>query len=163
MLIIGIASVLLVTSRAFGTDPAFKLMLKLMYGSDIELIMPMQLKRFMENKIIYILDTRELEEYNVSHIRKARHVGYKKFSIGSIANIPRNDIIILYCSVGYRSQKIGRQLLKAGYKRVYNLYGGIFEWVNQGYPIYDISGKTKNIHGYSRSWSRWLKRGNIRY
>jgi 3-mercaptopyruvate sulfurtransferase SseA len=70
--------------------------------------------------------------------------------------------IVLYCSVGMRSEKIGKKLLEAGYKNVYNLYGSLFEWVNQGKPVYKKNGvQTSEIHTYSESWSRWLSRGTI--
>ena len=48
----------------------------------------------------------------------------------------------------YRSEKIGKKLKKLGFKNVVNLYGGIFEWVNSGYPVYDSKGETEKIHPY---------------
>ena len=65
--------------------------------------------------------------------------------------------IILYCSIGYRSEKIGEQLKERGFTEVYNLYGSIFEWVNQDKPIVDESGEeTKKIYTYSWMWSKWM-------
>ncbi len=104
-----------------------------------------------------ILDAREIEEFEVSHIEDAQCVGYDDFKLSSIENIDKNQKIIIYCSVGYRSEKIGEKLQKAGYTNVYNLYGSIFEWVNQGNSIVDNSGETTNqIHTYNKTWSRWV-------
>jgi 3-mercaptopyruvate sulfurtransferase SseA len=62
--------------------------------------------------------------------------------------------------VGYRSEKISEKLKQAGFKDVSNLYGGIFEWVNQGNPVVDENGKiTDNIHAYSKTWGVWLNKG----
>jgi rhodanese-related sulfurtransferase len=47
--------------------------------------------------------------------------------------------------VGYRSEKVTEKLQKAGFTQVSNLYGGIFEWVNQGYPIVNQSGATSDV------------------
>ncbi len=109
---------------------------------------------------LVILDTRELEEYRVSHIRGARHVGYENFDITSLEDIPKDRPIVLYCSLGVRSERIGEKLQKAGYTNVRNLFGGIFQWVNQDYPVYvHVGTRTNKIHAFSKKWSRWLLRG----
>jgi predicted sulfurtransferase len=62
--------------------------------------------------------------------------------------------------VGVRSEKIGEKLIAAGYKNVLNLYGGIFEWVNQNHPVYKQNGvQTAEIHTYDNNWERWAERG----
>ncbi|MBK7701286.1 MAG: rhodanese-like domain-containing protein [Saprospiraceae bacterium] len=72
---------------------------------------------------------------------QARYVGYDDFDFDNIKDIPVNKKIIVYCSVGYRSEKIATQLRKKGYKQVWNLYGSLFEWVNAGYDVSDKTGK----------------------
>lgn len=70
----------------------------------------------------------------------------------------------MYCSLGIRSEHIAEKLKKRGYTSVYNLYGGIFEWKNKDYKVYDSNEKeTDNIHAYSKAWSKWLKKGNKVY
>ena len=67
---------------------------------------------------------------------------------------------MVYCSLGVRSEDIAEQLKKAGYNKVKNLYGGIFEWKNNGFPIYNLENKeTDSIHTFSMKWSKWLKKG----
>lgn len=103
------------------------------------------------------LDARELFEYQTSHIHEARFVGYDDFNIDVIVDISKEKKIIVYCSIGYRSEKIATQLRKAGFKNTYNLYGSLFEWVNAGFPTYDKHGKlTKKIHTYSEDWGKWI-------
>jgi rhodanese-related sulfurtransferase len=103
---------------------------------------------------LYFLDTRSFEEYKVSHIKGAYFVGYKKFKMHHVEDISKDAAVIVYCSVGVRSEKIGDKLLRTGYQNVYNLYGGVFEWVNQGFSVFDENGKTEKIHGYSKKWSK---------
>ena len=92
------------------------------------------LKNIQDEVIIF--DARKLEEYEISHIPQARFIGYKEFSPERLNGIPKEKKIILYCSIGYRSEKIGEKLRKAGLlERIYNLYGSIFEWANRGYPL----------------------------
>ncbi len=57
------------------------------------------------------------------------------------AFIGEESKVVVYCSVGYRSEKIAEKLKAAGYKNVFNLYGGIFEWENQNLPVYDSNGE----------------------
>ncbi len=109
------------------------------------------------------LDARERREYDVSHIAGARWVGYETFQVDKVGDIDKKTPIVVYCSVGYRSEKIAEQLLSVGFERVWNLYGGIFEWVNQGFPVYDALGPTENVHAYDRKWGVWLKRGKKVY
>lgn len=111
-----------------------------------------------------LLDTRAKAEYDVSHLPGARWVGYDDFDISRVQNIPKNANVVLYCSVGYRSEKVGEKLLAAGYQRVSNLYGSLFEWVNQGNPVVDRAGQpTRRVHAYSRAWGIWLNRGEKVY
>jgi rhodanese-related sulfurtransferase len=109
---------------------------------------------------VFILDTREQDEFDVSHLKYARHVGYIWFDMRSVYDIPKQSTIVVYCAVGNRAERIGEKLLKAGYKNVYNLYGGIFEWINQGNPVYTSDMvQTSEIHGYNKHWGNWLIRG----
>jgi len=111
-----------------------------------------------------ILDTRETEEFEVSRIKNARRVGYNEFDISKLEDISKRTPIVLYCSLGVRSELIGEQLKEEGYKNVKNLFGGIFEWVYQGYPIVnDFGEKTDEVHAYDENWSRWLLKGEKIY
>jgi rhodanese-related sulfurtransferase len=115
-----------------------------------------------ENTIF--LDAREKNEYEVSHIKNAIWIGYNNFKIKSVKSIPKEAKIIVYCSVGYRSEKISEKLVKSGYTNVYNLYGSIFEWVNQGNAVYDMNGKeTLKVHAYNKKWGQWLDKGTKVY
>lgn len=137
----------------------YKIMLDSLYEHNVPLISVEELKK-LNKQSIYLLDTRELEEFNVSHIKNARHVGYFWFDMRKVYDIPFNAKIVLYCSVGVRSEKIARKLLDAGYKNVFNLYGSLFEWVNQGNPVYTNNGvQTSEIHTYNEEWARWVNHG----
>lgn len=96
----------------------------------------------------------------VSHISGARFVGYKEFSLNTVKDIAKNRQLIVYCAVGKRSDDIGKKLMLAGYTNIQNIYGGIFEWVNNGYPVVDEQGRqTEKIHIYSPFYSWWVERG----
>lgn len=114
---------------------------------------------------VIVLDTRKREEYKVSHIKDAVWVGYKSFETDSvIKKLPnKNAPIMVYCSIGVRSEDIGEKLLKAGYTNVKNLYGGIFEWKNQGNTVYKDSVATDSVHTFNKQWGKLLKNGTKVY
>lgn len=116
-----------------------------------------------ESEYIFV-DAREKKEYDVSHIKNAIWCGYSDFNINRVPAELKDKKIIVYCSVGYRSEKIAEKLVQAGYKNVFNLYGGIFEWKNQGRKVYDKDGnETERVHAYSRTWGIWLSNGKKVY
>ncbi|WP_179318211.1 rhodanese-like domain-containing protein [Winogradskyella helgolandensis] len=113
-----------------------------------------------------LLDSRELFEFETSHLKDAIHVGYDKFKIESVTNriTDKSTAIVVYCSLGIRSEAIAEQLKKKGYTNVFNLFGGIFEWKNKDFTVYDIENKpTENVHAFSKEWSQWLLKGNKIY
>ena len=113
-----------------------------------------------------LLDARELSEYKVSHLQNAIHVGYDDFEIAtvSIKITDKSSKIVVYCSLGVRSEDIAEQLKKAGYSNVYNLFGGIFEWKNNDLTVYNVEDEpTENVHAFSKKWSQWLLKGNKIY
>ncbi len=112
---------------------------------------------------LVFLDARESAEFAVSHLAGAIPVGYDHFTVAALPDISKNAHVVVYCSVGYRSEKVAEQLQAAGYTNVSNLYGGIFEWVNQGHPVVDSVGPTERVHAYSWTWGVWLQKGKKVY
>lgn len=107
-----------------------------------------------------LLDTREKEEFDVSHIPNAIFSGYKDFNTDALKDLSKTDTIVVYCSVGYRSERIGEKLQKMGFSKVFNLYGGIFEWKNTGNEVVNAQGlTTEKVHTYNKKWSQWLTHG----
>ena len=54
-------------------------------------------------------------------------------------------------------KKIGEQLQEAGFTKVFNLYGSLFEWANQDYPLENAEGTvTHKVHTYNKKWSQWV-------
>ena len=135
------------------------------------------LKKYNDNSVLYIsaealampktkavlLDAREPREFEVSHLKKAINVGYDHFNLDSITALisNKNENIVVYCSLGIRSETIAKRLKSAGYKNVFNLYGGIFEWKNKSFTVYDSEEiETENIHIFSEEWGKWLTKGD---
>ena len=110
---------------------------------------------------VHIFDTRSKAEFEVSHLPHALYLGFEEFDQTLLSEIPKNAELVLYCSVGYRSEQIGEKLIQLGFFNTYNLYGGIFEWVNQRLPLANATNQpTQSIHTYNKAWSKWVEETN---
>lgn len=150
----------LIPQAVKGQNPeGFKEMAIKMANKSVPIISLMQIDEIEKKgkKIIY-LDARELEEFNVSHIKGAIHVGYDNFKEDEVKNMDKNAVYVVYCSVGYRSGKIGKKMQKMGFKYVFNLYGGIFNWANNDRAMIKKGNKTVKAHPFNKKWGKWLRK-----
>lgn len=139
-------------------SPAFQDKLEGMLRFDVPVVNVREARALTDS--VVFLDTREPQEYMVSHLPGALLLGYDQPDFTVLDNLPKDTPIVLYCSVGYRSEKMGRTLQQRGFTDVRNLYGSIFEWVNAGYPVVDKAGyPTGKVHTYNKRWSRWVAEG----
>lgn len=106
-----------------------------------------------------LLDVRTEAEYAVSHLKDARRVEPGKPAKELLESLDPDRAVVVYCSVGERSSKFARELRKQGIRKVFNLDGSIFQWANEGRPLYAGSGVTTRVHPYNRRWGRYLKKG----
>lgn len=135
-------------------NSTYALMLQGLLSHTVEEVEP---EEVAEMKDVVLLDSREPREYEVSHIEDAECVGYDELDLSVVEDLPKDQKIVVYCSVGYRSEKVTEKLLEMGFTDVANMYGGIFEWVNMGYPVVDTDGEmTEFVHAYDRVWGVWL-------
>ena len=109
-----------------------------------------------KGKDLILLDTRAQVEYDISHLKNAVWLGYEYLNLKGLEDIDKNQQLIVYCSIGVRSEQIGEQLKAMGYDNIKNLYGGIFEWSNQGYPVYQDQQQTQKVHAYNKFWEKFL-------
>ena len=126
----------------------------------------LQVSEVSESDSYVFFDAREEKEFNTSHLKNAKQIGYDFFNLEEILlEYPdKTKPIVVYCSIGVRSELIGEKLIKSGYTKVYNLYGGIFEWINQSKVVVDQNEQpTEKVHTFSKEWSKWLLKGEKVY
>ena len=114
---------------------------------------------------VLLLDVREAKEFSVSHIDGAIRVDpdiSPSDFMTRFGDQAAGKTVILYCSVGRRSSKLGarvrQDLLDAGARHVSNLAGGVFRWHNDHGPLINSSGDTEKVHPYNVWWGRLLTR-----
>ena len=116
-----------------------------------------------ERKSPILIDVREKREYEVSHLPNAILIEPRRDPKNTeLINFDKNAEIVTYCSVGYRSAKLAKQLKRLGFQNVQNLEGSIFAWANEGRPL-EIEGKqTSQVHPYNRYWKKYLKKHDMK-
>ena len=85
-----------------------------MYAQTVPLVQPSTLDSLRQTDSVVLLDTRSPEEYSVSHLPQARFVNYDTFRPEDISDIPADAEVVVYCAVGYRSERLGRRLRGRG-------------------------------------------------
>ena len=91
----------------------------------------------LETTHMTMVDVRDITEYEESHIRGAKHA-YVGF-LPELKNIdheldPQKPVAVM-CSVGHRASLAVSILLRAGFKNVFNLLGGITAWKQLEKPL----------------------------
>ncbi|UCF37307.1 MAG: rhodanese-like domain-containing protein [Acidobacteriota bacterium] len=109
----------------------------------------------VEGREVVLLDTRSNEEYEVSHLEGALHAETVEQATEILERSASSPIVVVYCSVGYRSSALATQLMRRGFK-VYNLEGSIFKWANEGRPLYRDGLPVEEVHPYDSTWGRFL-------
>lgn len=94
-----------------------------------EQITQQQAKEMMDGGEVIVLDVREQDEFDASHIP-----GAVLLPVGTItkdtaaAVIPKKDTVVLvYCRSGNRSKTASEALVELGYTNIYE-FGGINTW-----------------------------------
>jgi adenylyltransferase/sulfurtransferase len=99
-------------------------------GNDVPAISVEELKKKLDAKAdIFVLDVREPHEYQICNLK-----GY----LIPVGDLPKrvNELdssreIIAHCRSGVRSAKAVNFLRRSGFKKVYNLTGGILAWADK--------------------------------
>ena len=103
-----------------------------------------------------LLDARAAGEFGVSHLLGARLAASADDALLALAEVPETTLVVVYCSVGYRSAVLARELLARGRSGVYNLDGSIFRWANEGRPVYRDGEPVGEVHPYDSRWGQLL-------
>ena len=94
--------------------------------------------RMASGETFDIVDVRESHELAIARINGTRHIPLASLE-SRIDELSRDREIVVHCKAGGRSAQAVRRLRAAGFKRVWNLAGGIQRWsrdVDPSVPTY---------------------------
>ncbi len=98
--------------------------------SEIELISPQQVYDAVHNEdSIQLVDVRTTEEFLESHLKGAQNICVTRSDFKEkIKTLDKDKPVYLYCKIGGRSARAARILKEMGFKKVYDMDGGITSW-----------------------------------
>jgi hydroxyacylglutathione hydrolase len=96
-----------------------------------------ELKKRQNDDSIFVLDVREIREWEEGYIEGAYHiyVGDLQYCLNEV---PKDKYIVVYCDTGNRASIATSILKNHGYSRVANVLGSIRAWKAAGYPIVNV-------------------------
>ena len=105
-------------------------------------VIPISVERVYEiitsGEDYFILDVRNQDEYDEVHIEGAVLIPVDTLE-SRLDELPKDKPIITYCKAGIRSANAAAILVENGFTQIYDMGGGITEWINKGYPT--VSGE----------------------
>ena len=107
---------------------------------------------------IILLDARSAAEFDVSHLRGAALASNTRMALSALEANERESTVVIYCSVGYRSSRLATELRQRGFDNVFNLEGSLFQWANEGRPLYRGDERVHEAHPYDEEWGQLLDR-----
>lgn len=97
-----------------------------------KLLNEQQTARRLRQSKYALLDVRTRQEYDSAHIPNAILIDYKADSfVTSLSQLDKSKKWIVYCRSGKRSDGAASKMKAAGFKRVFQLRGGMYEWHGQ--------------------------------
>ena len=87
-------------------------------------------KQFLSEKNAVIIDVRTPEEYDISSIPNSINIDFysPQNFMQEIGKLDKDIPLYVYCRTGVRSSNSCQLMSELGFKKVYNLLGGIVEW-----------------------------------
>lgn len=93
-------------------------------------------KMLQTDKTVQLVDVRTPGEFAGGHIQGAvNHDFYAADFAQKMAKLDKNKPVMVYCAVGGRSGATAGQLQKLGFKKVYDLEGGMGAWNKAGKKV----------------------------
>jgi len=85
---------------------------------------------------VVTLDVRTPGEFAEGYIEGARLIDFQSGNFeNEIATLDKNATYAVYCRSGNRSGQAVKVMQDAGFANVFNMNGGVIEWVNAGLPL----------------------------
>ncbi len=85
---------------------------------------------------VILLDVRTVPEFNQSHVPSAINLDVLEDDfISLVSELDKSKSYAIYCRSGKRSVDACEVMTEIGFKSIYNLSGGIIEWVEAGKAI----------------------------
>lgn len=98
-------------------------------NTEVKLVTPEEMQSILQAEDVQLIDVRTKKEYDKEHIVNSQNIDYNSPTFDEdVTKLDKTKPVILYCKSGRRSAKCAKKLEDAGFKKVYDLEGGISKW-----------------------------------
>ncbi len=102
----------------------------------VKLISADSLKEMLNSNQGILLDVRTPQEFAEGHLPGAINIDYRNEGFSAaLDTLDKNKQYEVYCRSGRRSAESAEMMSKKGFKKVYDLEGGILKWQEKGFEI----------------------------
>lgn len=103
-------------------------------AGEIEQITIDQMNEALKSDSIQLIDVRTTDEYIESHLENSHNICVTDDDFESkAASLDRDKPVYVYCKKGGRSAKAAQILRDMGFKKIYDMKGGILLWEEAGH------------------------------
>jgi len=102
---------------------------------EITLINPEEMKLLLEEEEVQLVDVRTVKEFNEHYIEGAENIVFDDNFDLKLDSLDKEKPVVVYCRKGRRSAKCAEILQKKGFKKIYDLKGGITQWMKDGNAV----------------------------
>jgi len=90
---------------------------------------------YLRDDSALLIDVREYFEFKRSRIKDAINIPSSAKLEAAADTLSRNMALFLYCTTDFRSIRAAEKLSEKGFRKVYNLTGGIKAWKKDGFLV----------------------------
>lgn len=87
-----------------------------------------EMKNLMAFDSVQLIDVRSLEEFREGHLNGAQNLIYDEDFAYKITELDKSKPVAVYCRTGRRSEECSEILKEAGFRKIYQLKGGLSQW-----------------------------------
>lgn len=102
----------------------------------VEVISVQEMREVLQEESVQLIDVRTRNEFATNHIKNAKNIVYQGDDWeAQVAKLDKQKPVYVYCQKGGRSAKCASLLEEAGFEKVYDLSGGVSQWIAEGNEV----------------------------
>ena len=100
---------------------------------------------YLKDDKALLIDVREFFEFKSKRLKGAVNIPASGNIDIAADTLDKGQALFLYCTSGFRSDKVAKSLYEKGFRKLYSLDGGITEWRKEGMKIDKSRVKKKRV------------------
>ena len=103
--------------------------------TEITIINPEEMKVLLKENEVQLVDVRSVEEFNKHFIQGAENIVFDDNFDIKLDHLDKEKPVVVYCKKGGRSGRCAKVLQQKGFKKIYDLKGGLSQWIKEGNEV----------------------------